>query len=178
MDAALQRYLEQIEHHPLTSFKGVGFRMHNPIWAWSPLSTDGARITGGRFNPKGASAFYLSQSVAGCHAEVSSGSTSALLSPQVLCSYEVNVDSLLDLTAVSELFEPAWRLAILQKSRPVGWQLYDAIQRHSHINGLLVPSYVAPHETNIVLYSWPENAITLHDPEQRLKAAYQLNLKD
>ena len=41
-------------------FRGLAYRAHNPRWSWAPTSGEGARLHGGRFNPKGVPALYLS----------------------------------------------------------------------------------------------------------------------
>ena len=33
--------------------RGVVYRAHNPQWSWTPLSGEGARRHGGRFNRRG-----------------------------------------------------------------------------------------------------------------------------
>jgi RES domain-containing protein len=44
-------------------FQGICYRAHDPKWSHLPLSGDGAAASGGRFNPKGIPALYLSLSV-------------------------------------------------------------------------------------------------------------------
>jgi RES domain-containing protein len=44
-------------------FQGICYRAHEPKWSFMPLSGSGASINGGRFNPKGIPALYLSLSV-------------------------------------------------------------------------------------------------------------------
>lgn len=44
-------------------YRGLLYRALNPIHARFPLSGEGARSHGGRFNPKGMSALYTAQSV-------------------------------------------------------------------------------------------------------------------
>lgn len=173
MSSILNDLIKGLGERERVRFTGTAWRMHNPVWAWSPLSTEGAVRTGGRFNPKGSPALYLSLSVQGCHAEVSGGATSAVLSPQLLCGYQVDVGGLLDLRdAFTSTFEPAWRLCRLNGTEPPGWKLYRALMAQPHINGLLVPSYLAPNETNLVLMRWPNGSIRLHDPDGRLAQVY------
>jgi RES domain-containing protein len=42
------------------AFEGILYRALNPVWAHRPLSGEGAALHGGRFNPKGLPALYLS----------------------------------------------------------------------------------------------------------------------
>ena len=44
-------------------FRGLVYRAHNPQWSWTPLSGEGARRHGGRFNRRGVSALYTSLSL-------------------------------------------------------------------------------------------------------------------
>ena len=41
-------------------FQGLVYRAHNPEWSWTPLSGEGARRPGGRFNHRGVPALYTS----------------------------------------------------------------------------------------------------------------------
>ena len=43
-------------------FRGLVYRAHNPQWSWTPLSGEGARRHGGRFNRRGIPALYTSLS--------------------------------------------------------------------------------------------------------------------
>ena len=40
-------------------FQELVYRAHNPEWSWTPLSGEGARRHGGRFNRRGVPALYL-----------------------------------------------------------------------------------------------------------------------
>ena len=44
-------------------FRGTCYRAHDPQWSFTPLSGAGAAIHGGRFNPRGTEALYLSLTV-------------------------------------------------------------------------------------------------------------------
>ena len=176
MPHTLDTLIDSLDTFPDTTYTGPAFRMHNPVWAWSPMSMVGASINGGRFNPKGREALYLSLSVHGCHCEVTGGATNAVLDPQMLCSYSVDIDGLLDLREhYAHCFESPWRIDLLDGKVPPGWRFYEEVILHFGINGILVPSYVkgAERERNLVLFRTPENdAVTLHDPDGRLRAIY------
>ncbi|TPE54314.1 RES domain-containing protein [Maribrevibacterium harenarium] len=179
MSSALEALIQGLGNSPLTSYKGNAYRMHNPVWAWSPLSMEGATITGGRFNPKGFPALYLGLSVNGCWAEVSGGATNAVLAPQMLCSYAIEIDGVVDLRSnYRDLFAAPWRAMLLGNREPPGWALCRAISAHPQINGILVPSYVMTSESNLVLYRLPPKSVKLFDPEGRLTTLYggQLDL--
>jgi RES domain-containing protein len=177
MPQNISQLLNQLDTLELVSYSGPAFRMHNPVWAWSPLSGEGAKRMGGRFNPKGTSAFYMGLKVNTCLAEVSAGTSTKLLAPQVLCSYSVNIDGLLDLRPYYDMFAVPWRLSRLQGIEPPGWQLCTAIgllgeARAAAIKGFLVPSYQAERADNLVLLRWNHNEVELHDPDGTMAAVY------
>ncbi len=162
---------------PLTDYHGVTYRLHNPVWAWSPLSGEGAARCGGRLNPKSIAALYLGTTINACVAEITAGFSSKLLEPLILCSYQVHIDHLLDLRG-HQCFAAPWRMMLLQHKTPPGWQLCRAVLKNKRINGFIVNSYQAAKETNIVLLRYNNQQIKLYDPDARLLAVYgeQLNL--
>lgn len=87
---------------PLTLFNGQGFRHLGP--RYDPLSGEGARLHGGRFNPPGSfPVLYLCQSRPCAVAELKRlGERQSIgvegLLPRVLYRYEIELDRVLDLT--------------------------------------------------------------------------------
>ncbi|MGC9221706.1 MAG: RES family NAD+ phosphorylase [Solirubrobacteraceae bacterium] len=87
---------------PLTPFTGHGFRHLGP--RYDPLSGEGARLHGGRFNPPGSfPVLYIGQSRPCAVAELKRlGERQAIgvegLLPRVLHRYEIEFDRVLDLT--------------------------------------------------------------------------------
>jgi RES domain-containing protein len=77
-------------------FKGVCYRGHDPRWAWSPTSGDGAAANGGRFNPIGMPALYLALTLEGMFAEMSHG-FGHRFDPLTVCMYDVDVEDVVDL---------------------------------------------------------------------------------
>ena len=67
------------------------------MWSFSPLSGAGAAIHGGRFNPKGMPALYLSLSIDGAVTEAAQG-FAGKLEPLTICLYEVDCDDIVDLS--------------------------------------------------------------------------------
>jgi RES domain-containing protein len=166
--------IENLANQKLSSFTGPAFRMHNPVWAWSPMSKQGAVITGGRFNPKGSPALYFGLSLKSCMAEISGGISTKLVDPQILCSYQVKIDGLIDLRTDDyyEIFSAPWRLLKLQKLEPPGWKLYKAATEFPNIKGFIVPSYQVKGESNLVLVHWKQEEVKIHDPDGRMKSVY------
>ncbi len=71
-------------------FRGTVYRAHNHEWAWMPLSGEGARRYGGRFNSQGVPALYCSLSQVTAIREASPlGRT---MQPLMLCAYDVDIN--------------------------------------------------------------------------------------
>ena len=83
-------------------FRGATYRAHNPRWSWSPLSGEGARINGGRFNPKGVAALYLSLDWGTAVIEANQG-FSFRIPPLTIVSYDVDSRDVADLSASNGL---------------------------------------------------------------------------
>ena len=83
-------------------FAGAAYRAHNPRWSWTPLSGEGARIHGGRFNAKGTPALYLALDLNTAIIEFNQGFPFRLVPPVTIVSYAVDCDDLIDLTNGSE----------------------------------------------------------------------------
>ncbi|MGH9054963.1 MAG: RES family NAD+ phosphorylase [Acidimicrobiales bacterium] len=92
----------QLAAAPLTRFAGEGWR-HLPA-EYDPLSGEGARLHGGRFNPPGSfPVLYICQSRPCAVAELKRlGERQAIgvegLLPRMLYRYEIDLDRVLDLT--------------------------------------------------------------------------------
>ena len=161
-------------------FQGVCYRAHDPRWAISPLSGEGAAIRGARFNPKGVPALYLSTSIEGAVTEASQG-FGHKIHPLTICSYEVDCDDVADLAdetsrnihSISlDTMASAWASALADNRRPASWGVYDRLV--GHCSGILVPSFAhraPPSIRNLVLWNWgPErpHQVKVIDPTGRL----------
>jgi RES domain-containing protein len=161
-------------------FQTTCYRGHDPSWAFSPLSGDGAKTSGGRFNPKGVPALYLSLTIEGVFAEMAHGFAHRF-DPLTICCYEVDVDDILDLrtaagrkAADAELADMAcaWRLDLGSGRKPASWRLANRLRKTAA--GILVPSFVTGAHGdmhNLVLWKWgPDlpHRVTVHDPSGRL----------
>lgn len=162
-------------------FRGTCYRVHDPRWSFRPLSGAGAAIHGGRFNPKGTPALYLSLDLVTAVREASQG-LAARIEPCVLCSYEVDCDDIVDLRdkAARETagvpFEDlacAWALLALER-KPVPSQMLAARLMGDGKAGVLVPSFAvgsAADSFNLVLWTWGADLphrVAVHDPSGRL----------
>jgi RES domain-containing protein len=161
--------------------QGVAYRAHNPKWSWSPLSGEGARMHGGRFNPKGAAALYLSLDWPTAVIEASQG-FAYRIPPLTLVSYEVDCEDIADLTSAEEraqhrvsskVMACAWRL-LAETGAPVpSWRMAERLIE-AKLAGIIVPSYAvgADREAkNLVLWRWSEDLphrVTIIDAERRL----------
>jgi RES domain-containing protein len=77
-------------------FQGLAYRAHDPRWSFKPLSGEGAALHGGRFNPKGTPALYLSLDPMTAIKEAAQGFAHKF-EPYVLCTYEIDCEDVIDL---------------------------------------------------------------------------------
>ena len=75
-------------------FRGLVYRAHNPHWSWTPLSGEGARRHGGRFNRRGIPALYTSLDPLTAIREAQP--LGRPMQPLTLCAYEVDVEPVFD----------------------------------------------------------------------------------
>jgi len=168
---------------PEIRFQGQAFRAHDPRWAWDPESGEGARLHGGRFNPRGMPALYLSLTPEGAWAE---GQQAFPFKPQPLtiCAYEIDCERVVDLRDISarksagvsgEDLACAWEEIFARNAIPpthkVALQLIE-----TGVAGILVPSFApsAPDKAaNFVAWRWSRyrpHRIQCIDDEGRLAA--------
>lgn len=162
-------------------FVGTCYRAHDPRWAFSPLSGDGAKVHGGRFNPKGMPALYLALTLEGMFIEMGHG-LARRFEPLTVCTYDVDVDDIVDLTkddgrsanrVTLDDLACAWAADVANKREPASWQLARRLIADGSA-GLLVPSFAVGARTdmlNLVLWKWGANLprrVEVHDPSGRL----------
>jgi RES domain-containing protein len=162
-------------------FQGTCYRAHDPRWAFSPLSGEGAKAHGARFNPKGTPALYLALTIEGMFAEMGHG-LPRRFDPLTVCAYEVDVSDLVDLRTDDDQRAAGYGLAQLGCSwasdlaggrEPSSWQvareLIDADRA-----GVLVPSFAVGAKdgmANLVLWKCQDTLpylVKVHDPDGRL----------
>jgi len=162
-------------------FQGTGFRAHDPKWAFSPISGEGAKAKGGRFNPVGVPALYLSLTLEGMFLEMGHGFAHRF-DPLTICSYEVDVDDIVSLATkrarkaiAIDLADMAcaWALDLANGREPASWAIANRLIANGTA-GILVPSFASgarPKMHNLVVWQWgPElpHRVVVHDPSHRL----------
>lgn len=169
---------------PAIRVQGTLYRALSPVWAAQPLSGEGARRYGGRFNPKGTAALYTSLSVMGAVREANQ--LGRPFEPVTLVSYAADIFPVFDSTDPAALEQWKVRFAVLAAD---DWRLMMAANGKSASQALaaklvkagyaaiLVPSYArgAPEATrNLVLWRWGPTLptrLTVIDTEARLASA-------
>ena len=161
-------------------YRGTLYRALNPVYAREPLSGQGAALHGGRFNPKGTAALYLSVAVTTALREANQAGS---LQPTTLVSYDADIDGIVDSRDEETLARHGMDRVILADA---GWrdrmrsdgeaptQMFALGLIAQGFRGLLVRSF-APGATaddlNLVLWRWGEAAperLALIDDEGRL----------
>ena len=162
-------------------FQGVVFRAHNPFWLRSPLSGEGARSDGGRFNRIGVPAFYTSSSPMTALREV--GFLHQHIQPTSLCAYDVDAQPVFDALDISQMREfgitdedlrcPNWEGQMLDGTIPASQKLADRLIAAGYV-GLRTPSFAqgaGSDDLNLVLWQWGDqlpSRVLLIDDERRL----------
>jgi RES domain-containing protein len=162
-------------------FRGTCYRAHDPRWSHLPLSGAGAAIHGGRFNPKGVEALYLSLSVLTAVKEANQGFAFKII-PCVLCSYEIDCEDIADLRSEQARsvhgvtladMACAWFGDASAGRQPPSWNVARQMMATGHA-GMLVPSFApgaSDEDENLVLWSWSAHTphqVNVHDPSGRL----------
>jgi RES domain-containing protein len=162
-------------------FQGIAYRAHNPRWAWSPVSGEGARLNGGRFNPKGMPALYLSLQTHTAIREASQG-FAYRFPPLTLVTYDIDCSDVVDLTkSAAQRWHQvsrtelgcAWLGLALSGEAVPTWQLAKRLTGEG-CAGIIVSSF-APgarkSDTNLVLWKWSDtlpHRVQVFDPDSRL----------
>ena len=162
-------------------FRGVVYRAHNPQWSWTPLSGEGARRHGGRFNRRGMPALYSSLTPLTAIREAQP--LGRPMQPLTLCAYEVDAEPVLNTrdeveraafgVGEADLLCPAWEAEMLDGAVPSSQALADRLVTAGRV-GMVVRSFAhsaGPEDFNLVLWTWgPERPgrVVLIDDEGRL----------
>lgn len=164
-------------------FTGYLYRAITPRYAAEPLSGEGARRFGGRFNAQGTPALYLAADFVTAMHEANQAGT---LQPTTLVTYVANIENLFDTRNPAELaregIDPAdlsaatWRDEMKRRGVSQSQEIAAALAAKDY-HGLAVRSFAKgnamnPEATNIVLWVWPDPPALLRvvDDEGRLDA--------
>lgn len=164
-------------------YQGLLYRALNPVWAADPLSGEGARRYGGRFNPKGMAALYTASSIMTALREANQIGT---LQPTTLVAYEADLTPIFDATdaaalagygiSPSALAADDWRSQMLDRGLSPTQSLARQLEAAGYL-GLWVPSYAkgaGSQDRNLVLWHWRATLparLILVDDEGRLQSA-------
>ena len=162
-------------------FRGLVYRAHNPQWSWMPLSGEGARRHGGRFNRRGLPALYTSLTPLTAIREAQP--LGRPMQPLTLCAYEVDAEPVFDAldeerrralgVLVTHLACPAWEAEMLAGGVPASQSLADRLIAAGYA-GMRVPSFAAGAgigDVNLVMWKWGSEGparVVLIDDEGRL----------
>ena len=148
-------------------FRAPVYRAHNPQWSWSPLSGEGARRHGGRFNRRGVPALYMS--LAPLTAIREAEPLGRPMQPLTLCAYEVDAEPVFDATDEEEcrslgvlepdLSCPAWEAEMLAGALPASQALADRLIAAGYA-GMRVRSFAAgagDRDLNLVVWRWGDD---------------------
>lgn len=165
----------------VVQFAGTVYRAHNPKWSWSPLSGEGARKHGGRFNRMGQPTLYTSLSPSTAMLEASP--LGRPFQPLTLIAYRVDADPLFDATDLqavaslgfspADLADPLWEDRLLDGQEPVQHRFVAAVRAIGAV-GMLVRSFArgaVDLNRNLVLWHWNEDGgagVEVIDDEDRL----------
>ena len=168
---------------PELQFREQVFRAHDPRWAWDSESGEGARLHGGRFNPRGTPALYLSLTPEGAWAEAQQAFPFKP-QPLVICAYQVDCQRIVDLrnpkvrklagVSAADL-GCAWEEIVARNATPPTHELAKQLVE-AGVSGILVPSFApgAPDKaSNLVVWRWGRDRphrIQCIDDEGRLAA--------
>lgn len=165
----------------MAPFRGIVYRALNVVWQLHPLSGEGARVHGGRFNAIGTPCLYTSLTPATALIEAMQGF--ATLQPTTIVSYRAEFDAILDVSDIDKVqaagldwrgfASPAWRMEMIALGTSASQRLAQDVAADGY-SGMLVPSFAhgaGPGDINLVLWRWGPalpDKLTLHDDEDRL----------
>ena len=138
------------------------------MWSYDPLSGNGAKKHGGRFNPPGCAALYLSLDPTTAWMEAQQGFPFKP-QPMTLVAYQINCARITDLndeqllstmgSSIQDL-SCAWEDMATQNQEPPTWRLAEQL-RALEVSGILVRSFASgctAKNQNLVLWNWSDLA--------------------
>lgn len=165
-----------MDRYPLAPRTVTLWRMLQIRYQRDPLSGEGARLHGGRWNRAGQPALYLASDPATAVAEFYQG----LPKPGTLAPYRLEASAIADFTdghggprdaAVAAALEADWKtIAFLDKDMPPSWALAEAAIA-AGAEGALAPSVQNRGGITLALWRWHDSgedgdgaALALIDP--------------
>ena len=162
-------------------FRGLVYRAHNPQWSWTPLSGEGARRHGGRFNRRGVPALYTSLDPLAAIREAQP--LGRPMQPLTLCAYELDAEPVFDAldeerrrdrgVSDADLVCAAWEADMSAGRIPAPQAFADRLIAAGFI-GMRVRSFAVgagAGDINLVMWRWganPPARVALIDDEDRL----------
>lgn len=162
-------------------FRGLVYRAHDPRWYWPPVSGEGARLHGGRFNRVGVAALYTSLQPGTAMREASV--IGMPMQPVLVCAYDVDSKPIFDAAdpsqraalgiAGQDLRCPTWEREMREGQVPASQIVADRLISAGYA-GMIAPAYyraAGPEERNLVLWRWGDelpSRVRLVDDEGRL----------
>lgn len=165
---------------PRFHFSGKLYRALNPVYATKPLSTDGARLYGGRFNGRGMPALYTATTILGAvHEANQAGSLQPITLIEIIASIPEVFDTR-DAAAMAphamthdHLSSDTWRDEMIKSGASVTQKFAQALHDEGY-NGLLVRSFAkgaAADQLNLVIWDWSTRSavsLSVTDDHNRL----------
>ena len=149
---------------PAVRFRGVVYRALNPVWSRAPLSGEGARRFGGRFNAVGTPALYTSTTPMGAVREANQ--IGSAFEPVTLVAFDADVGPVLDATDAAALAlrridgaalaSDDWRIRVRETGSSYGQRTAAGLIAAGYA-GMLVGSFARgapPDAVNLVLWRW------------------------
>lgn len=159
------------------AYRGLAYRTSAPGWAHDVASGVGAARHGGRFNPKGVKALYVSLDPITAVIEGQQGFPNRL-QPYTMVAFDIDCDDLVDLTTAAGLADAGvdatvlrcpWR-RLLQDGESVPPHILVRQLIEAGAAGAFVPSFAVDAEhaaTNLVFWDWgdtlPRRVVVVDD---------------
>lgn len=148
----------------MAAYRGILYRAVSALWQDDPLSGEGARLHGGRFNRSGVACLYTALTPETALREVSQGI--GTLQPTLLVALAADFSVIADMSS-SQRVERAgyswdafsaqdWRAEVLSSGSSGSQQIADTLIAAGY-QGMKVPCFApgaGPEDCNMVLWRW------------------------